>query len=72
MILALLVMKDIFLWIILAAAGLLVVMLLTILIDNRFKDDANAKHKWTKVTWLFYRLYLALVAYGIIFLEICQ
>lgn len=72
MILALLIMKDVFLWIVFGGVGLLVGMLLTILIDNRFKDDANAKHKWTKVTWLSYRLYLALVAYGIIFLEICQ
>lgn len=72
MILALLIMKDIFLWIVFGAVGLLAVMILTMLIDMRFKDDVNAKHKWIKVTWLFYRLYLALVAYGIIFLEICQ
>lgn len=72
MILALLIMKDIFLWIVFGAVGLLAVMVLTMLIDMGFKDDVNAKHKWIKITWLFYRLYLALVAYGIIFLEICQ
>lgn len=72
MILALLIMKDIFLWIVFGAVGLLAVMVLTMLIDMIFKDDVNAKHKWIKVTWLFYRLYLALVAYGIVFLEICQ
>lgn len=72
MILALLIMKDIFLWIVFGAVGLLAVMVLTMLIDMIFKDDVNAKHKWIKVTWLFYRLYLALVAYEIIFLEICQ
>ena len=72
MILALLIIKDIFLLLIFAAVGLLVEMLLAILIDNRFKDDANAKYKWTKVAWLSYRLYLALVTYAIVFLEICQ
>ena len=72
MILALLIIKDIFLLLIFAAVGLLVEMLLAILIDNRFKDDANAKYKWTKVAWLSYRLYLALVTYVIVFLEICQ
>lgn len=72
MILALLIMKDIFLWIVFGAVGLLAVMVLTMLIDMGFKDDVNTKHKWIKVTWLFYRLYLALVAYGIVFLEICQ
>ena len=72
MILALLIMKDIFLWIMFAAMGLLVEMLVITLIDNRFKDDANAKYKWTKVAWLSYRLYLALVTYVIVFLEICQ
>ena len=72
MILALLIIKDIFLLLIFAAVGLLVEMLLTILIDNRFKDDVNAKYKWTKVAWLSYRLYLALVTYVIVFLEICQ
>ena len=72
MILALLIMKDIFLLLIFAAVGLLVEMLLAILIDNRFKDDVNAKYKWTKVAWLSYRLYLALMAYLIVLLEICQ
>lgn len=72
MILALLIIKDIILLLIFAAVGLLVEMLLAILIDNRFKDDVNAKYKWTKVAWLSYRLYLALVTYGIVFLEICQ
>ena len=72
MILALLIIKDIFLLLIFAAVGLLVEMLLAILIDNRFKDDANAKYKWTKVAWLSYRLYLALMAYLIVLLEICQ
>lgn len=72
MILALLIIKDIFLLLIFAAVGLLVEMLLAILIDNRFKDDVNAKYKWTKVAWLSYRLYLALVTYVIVFLEICQ
>ena len=72
MILALLIMKDIFLWIIFAGTGLLVEMLVITLIDNRFKGDDNAKHKWTKVAWLSYRLYLALVTYVIVFLEICQ
>ena len=72
MILALLIIKDIFLLLIFAAVGLLVEMFLAILIDNRFKDDANAKYKWTKVAWLSYRLYLALVTYVIVFLEICQ
>ena len=72
MILALLIIKDIFLLLIFAAVGLLVEMFLAILIDNRFKDDVNAKYKWTKVAWLSYRLYLALVTYVIVFLEICQ
>ena len=72
MILALLIIKDIFLLLIFAAVGLLVEMLLAILIDNRFKDDVNAKYKWTKVAWLSYRLYLALMAYLIVLLEICQ
>lgn len=72
MILALLIIKDIFLLLIFAAVGLLVEMLLAILIDNRFKDDVNAKYKWTKVAWLSYRLYLSLVTYVIFFLEICQ
>ena len=72
MILALLIIKDIFLLLIFAAVGLLVEMLLAIRIDNRFKDDVNAKYKWTKVAWLSYRLYLALVTYVIVFLEICQ
>lgn len=72
MILALLLMKDILLWIIFAAVGLLVEMLIAILIDNSFKGDDNAKHKWTKVAWLSYRLYLALMAYLIVLLEICQ
>ena len=72
MILALLIIKDIFLLLIFASVGLLVEMLLAILIDNRFKDDVNAKYKWTKVAWLSYRLYLALVTYVIVFLEICQ
>ena len=72
MILALLIIKDIFLLLIFAAVGLLVEMFLAILIDNRFKDDVNAKYKWTKVAWLSYRLYLALVTYVIFFLEICQ
>ena len=43
MILALLIIKDIFLLLIFASVGLLVEMLLAILIDNRFKDDVNAK-----------------------------
>ena len=72
MILALLIIKDIFLLLIFAAVGLLVEMLLAILIDNRLKDDANAKYKWTKVACLSYRLYLALMAYLIVLLEICQ
>ena len=72
MILALLIMKDIFLWIMFAAMGLLVEMLVIALIDNNFKGDDNAKHKWTKVAWLSYRLYLALMAYLIVLLEICQ
>ena len=72
MILALLIMKDIFLWIIFAGTGLLVEMLVIALIDNSFKRDKNAKHKWTKVAWLSYRLYLALMAYLIVLLEICQ
>ena len=72
MILALLIIKDIFLLLIFAAVGLLVEMFLAILIDNRFKDDVNAKYKWTKVAWLSYRLYLALMAYIIVLLEICQ
>ena len=72
MILALLIIKDIFLLLIFAAVGLLVEMFLAILIDNRFKDDVNAKYKWTKVAWLSYRLYLALLAYLIVLLEICQ
>ena len=72
MILALLIIKDIFLLLIFAAVGLLVEMFLAILIDNRFKDDVNAKYKWTKVAWLSYRLYLALMAYLIVLLEICQ
>ena len=72
MILALLIMKDIFLWIIFAGTGLLVEMLVIALIDNSFKGDKNAKHKWTKVAWLSYRLYLALMAYLIVLLEICQ
>lgn len=72
MILALMLMKDILLWIIFAAVGLLVEMLIAILIDNSFKGDDNAKHKWTKVAWLSYRLYLALMAYLIVLLEICQ
>ena len=55
-----------------AAMGLLVEMLVITLIDNRFKGDDNAKHKWTKVAWLSYRLYLALMAYLIVLLEICQ
>ena len=72
MIWALLIMKDVFLWIILGALGFVVTMLLLILIDNRFKDDANALHKWSKVTWLCYRLYLILLAYIIVFMEIHQ
>lgn len=72
MILALLIIRDIFLWIILAAMGLLEEMLVITLINIRFKGDNNAKHKWTKVAWLSYRLYLALMAYLIVLLEICQ
>lgn len=72
MILALLIMKDILLWIIFAAVGLLVEMLVITLIDNSFKGDENAQRKWRKVAWLFYRLYLALMAYLIVLLEICQ
>lgn len=70
MILALLVMKDIALWILLGAIGFVVVMLISIHIDKKFKDDQNANHKWTKITFLSYRLYLALLAYLIVFLEI--
>lgn len=72
MILALLLMKDILWWIFFAVMGLLVEMLVITLIDNSFKGDDNAKHKWTKVAWLSYRLYLALMAYLIVLLEICQ
>ena len=72
MILALLIMKDILLWIIFAAVGLLVEMLVITLIDNSFKGDENTQRKWIKVAWLSYRLYLALMAYLIVLLEICQ
>lgn len=72
MILALLLMKDILWWIFFAVMGLLVEMLVITLIDNSFKGDDNAKYKWTKVAWLSYRLYLALMAYLIVLLEICQ
>ena len=72
MILALLIMKDIFLWIMFAAMGLLVEMLVITLIDNRFKGDDISKHNFFKVACLSYRLYLALMAYLIVLLEICQ
>ena len=72
MILALLIMKDILLWIIFAAVGLLVEMLVITLIDNSFNGDENVQRKWRKVAWLSYRLYLALMTYLIVLLEICQ
>lgn len=72
MILALMLMKDILWWIIFAAMGFLIKMLVIALIDNSFNGDENVQRKWRKVAWLSYRLYLALMAYLIVLLEICQ
>lgn len=70
MVLALLIIKDISLWILLGAIGFIVVMLISIYIDKKYKDDQNANYKWTKIIFLSYKLYLALLAYLLIFLEI--
>nr|DAP42382.1 MAG TPA: hypothetical protein [Caudoviricetes sp.] len=70
MVLALLIMKDIGLWILLGAIGFIVVMLISIHIDKKYKDDQNTNHKWTKITFLSYKLYLVLLAYLLVFLEI--
>ena len=70
MVLALLIMKDIGLWILLGAIGFIVVMLISIHIDKKYKDDQNANYKWTKITFLSYKLYLVLLAYLLVFLEI--
>lgn len=70
MILALMLMKDILLWIVFAAMGILIEMLVIALIDNSFNGDENVQRKWRKVAWLSYRLYLALMAYLIVLLEI--
>lgn len=72
MILALLIMKDILWLIVFAAMGLLIEMLVIALIDNSFNGDENVQRKWRKIAWLFYRLYLALIVYLIVLLEICQ
>lgn len=70
MVLALLIMKDIGLWILLGAIGFIVVMLISIHIDKKYKDDQNSNYKWTKITFLSYKLYLLLLAYLLVFLEI--
>ena len=70
MVLALLIVKDISLWILLGAISFIVVMLISIYIDKKYKDDQNANYKWTKIIFLSYKLYLALLAYLLVFLEI--